>query len=1232
MRKMWSLGMLVVALVALLCTANVAWGQDVTATITGTITDPSGAPVVGATVTAHDTERGTNWTSLTNESGVYNLIRIPVGTYDLKVEQKGFQTAVRSAFTLVLNQTARIDVQMTLGSVSQTVEVSGATPLLQTESTEVSTLIDSHSVTTLPLAGRNYLQLALLTPGATTNNPNGISEPHNLDNQSRPFINGNREQANQYFLDGQLNSEDKNNETSYTPNVDAIQEFNIITQNASAEFGNYEGGIVSVSTRAGTNNFHGSIFEFFRNDALNANLPSNSWSRGVVGAEGTVGHAKDGTILKPEFRYNEYGATIGGPIIKNKLFFFADYQGLRDLNAGATGAQLLTSRMRTGDFGQFCAGGFDGTGLCKDRGTDANGKPIVLDQVVVPGSSGPGGNTTLYVNPADRPAGTGANPTPVQNNNFSAPGANGGPYTISPVAQNLFASKFYPLPQIDSVTVGNNFFYNTGTEINNDQGDFRIDYNISDKDHLFGRWSQGHLRNPAFSGCAFCNNGSAQGADQPMRNAVVDWTHSFSSTLQNDARIGFNAVQFNQSLVQTSGLGNIGEQLGIAGANFQVPGLLNIQIPGFEGGAPSLGQQNLVQIFHTTQGQFSDNLTIIHNRHSIKTGFQYVRLRQDYLYNGNNGALGAIGIPGNTGFGLSDLYLGIASGGVRDAYVNPQLFGDRGNLYAAFVQDDWRITKTLTLNLGMRFEDHTPLYEIKNRAVNFDLQTGAIIPATSSHRQLYDNYLGRGDWEPRFGFAWSPEMLGGKTVIRGGYAISSFFEGGGANEQPSLNPPFGIIGQGPVGGTLSAGYAAPTSCTAINFACYAGIRIRVTDQHIRPAMNQQWNLTIQHQFSNTLTAQIGYVGQHGTHLLNFMDTTQLRGLNAAGTIAKPGQQIVTRAPGAFLGGGTPGSLYEADNSFFNPAGCSTKPPTVTGNPPCGADAIAGTNMSNADQKYDALQAVLQKRMGDGLQGQLAYTWSKCMSNSPGYFGTGWGSTNATSSGGQPGWQNSYDGRSDWGPCFFDQTHIISSYVTYELPVGRGKKFGKDISPVLNQIIGNWEIGGIISFHTGNALTLNEFGGWGAFNGDPSKTNGIGNYFLSARPNCNGPVKVLNKFIPATTSNPAYIQWFDTGNITHPSNEFGTCSVGNFRGPHYSDVDLSLQKNFLITESKRLQFRLEMLNAFDHPVWTFSGGPAGGSFDPGTPVTGGLSSGNPNFGNITGSQSARQIQLALKFFF
>jgi len=286
-------------------------------------------------------------------------------------------------------------------------------------------------------------------------------------------------------------------------------------------------------------------------------------------------------------------------------------------------------------------------------------------------------------------------------------------------------------------------------------------------------------------------------------------------------------------------------------------------------------------------------------------------------------------------------------------------------------------------------------------------------------------------------------------------------------------------------------------------------------------------------------------------------------------------------------------------------------------------------------------------MSTGFEGQLAYTWSKCMSNSPGYFGTGFGSTNATSSGGQPGFENIYNPRMNWGPCYFDQTHIFSSYVTYQLPVGRGKQFGHDMNPVLNGIVGNWEIGTILTLHSGNALTLNEFGGWG-LGGNADNTNGVDPYTLAGLPNCNGPVQVINKRVNATPTAPAYIQWFNTSNISNPLTgaqlqaegipgavgSFGTCSVGNVRGPRYADVDLSLHKAFPITEGSRLEFRFEALNAFNHPVWTFSGGPANGSFDPGAPggPSGGPGSSNANFGNITGSQGARQLQVALKFYF
>jgi hypothetical protein len=1215
MKRNWLGGVLCIALAAQVCWLTPAWTQEVTAAIVGTVTDPSGAPINGASVTATDTERGTIWNAKTSDSGAYNILRVPVGNYRVKVEMQGFAISDVPPFTLVLNQTARIDVQMKVGAVSETVEVTGATPLLQTQSTEVSTLIDANTNVSLPLASRNYLQLTLLAPGATNVDPSSMRLPQKQTNSGRPYINGNREQANEYLLDGILSSEDKNNETGYQPTPDAIQEFNLITQNASAEFGNYQGGVVSVSVKSGTNNFHGNVYEFFRNDALDANKAVAGWTRGIN--NGQLGFDSQGVQQKPELRYNQFGGTFGGPIIKNKLFFFADFQAQRTVNAGPTGAQLLTSNARNGNFGQLCTdfgGAFDTNGICQG----ATPPPQQAAQLVYP--SGPNAGQ------------------PLPNNDLAAAG-----FAPSSVATALFGmTKYYPLPQTDDFKA-NNYFYNSGNHLNNNQGDLKVDYIMSGRDHLFGRWSQWDLYQQTFTGCVFCNAGAFEGNDQPVRNAVVDWTHTFGPNVLNEARVGFNAVRYDERFTPTSSLGNISQQLGITGGNAQAAGLVEIQIGGSNGGAAGLGLRNLIQVFHTTQGQFEDNLVFTRGRHQIKTGFQFVRERQDYIYQGNNGALGVLAVDSLTHSSLADFWLGnvATAQSLRDTGgVVSKPAQLRGNIFGVFVQDDWRVTPTLTLNLGLRFEDHTPLAEIGNRAVNFGLYTGTIYTATGvdgtakfSNQALRNNYLGIGDWLPRLGISWSPSRFNGKTVVRAGLAISSFQEGGGSNEELTLNLPFGILQQNGVG-TLAQGFGAtvPAPCAAINMACYDGTdtggvvgpRLRIYDQNFKPSNVTQWNLSIQQQLSPSLTFQIGYVGQRGAHLLNFEDIAQRVGLNAQGKIAQPGELIVSQVAGPFLGGGgvpcstapgskcgTSGSLYAADQTPVNATGAFAC---------CGA--LAGTNMSNADHKYNALQAVLQKRMTNGLQGQLAYTWSKCMSNSPGYFGTGWGSTNATSSGGQPGWENIYNPRREWGPCYWDQTHILTSYVTYQLPFGRGKQFGHDLNPAVNALVGNWEIGGIVTLHSGNAFTLNEFGGWG-IGGDTSHTGGIEPFTLSGRPNCNGSIKVSKQHVPAQGGQPAYIQWFDTASISDPADStFGTCGIGNIRGPAYANLDLSLHKGFLFTETKELQFRFEALNAFNRPVWTFNGGPANGSFDHGSPI----------LGRVVGSQGERLLQLGLKFSF
>jgi hypothetical protein len=736
-----------------------------------------------------------------------------------------------------------------------------------------------------------------------------------------------------------------------------------------------------------------------------------------------------------------------------------------------------------------------------------------------------------------------------------------------------------------NTAVGNapNFFANTGSQLNDDQGDLRIDWNASDNDRVFGRYSQSHLRHPAFSGFFLADPGAQE--DQPVKNTVANWTHTFTPALLNEFRIGFSAVDYNQTDVGSS---NLGQQIGIGGANAFALGLPLINFGGF-----TYGTNGLLQVFHTTTGQLEDNVTWTRGRHTIHSGFQYWRERLDFIYPGNNGVLGTLNFGGITTQGPADFWLGLVTSGGQDGGATQ--FGRRGNVYGFFAQDDWRITDTLTVNYGFRFEDHTPLYEIHNREINFGLIDGQI-HQEQNHNALYNNYLGAGDWQPRIGVAWSPAALHGKTVIRAAYGISSYAEGGGANQLLTKNWPPAFASSAITNGQdIATGFSGPVTakCTApFTLACFVGApTLKVFNPDFRPAMAQQWNLSVQQQLTSSLTFQVGYVGQHGTHLLNLMDYQQQRLVDASGAIVKPGEVGTQVLPTAFLAGDSvlkiglvPGSAY-----------------------------VGGTD-SNASQRYDALQAVLRKRMGNGLEGQVAYTYSKCLTNSAGYFGTSaWGGNGAQTSLGLPGWQNIYDGRAEWGPCFFDQTHILSSYATYDLPVGRGKQFGHDVNSVTDQIIGHWQLGGILSLHTGNAITPTI--GFA----DTSNTHGAGALFASERPDCSsGPSYPEQK---VNQPGDGYIQWFDPSTFSMPANNtFGTCSNGVIRGPRFADLDMSIHKSFPLTESRSIEFRTEFINLFNHPVLNFG------------PALSGYQFGQSNFGQIRNSQGERNVQFALKFYF
>jgi Carboxypeptidase regulatory-like domain len=1150
-----------VLLFSLLSVLQPAWGQEVTAAIVGTVTDPSGAPIKGATVVARDTERGVVWTAQTNDSGSFNILRLPVGTYTAEATAAGFEKTAYPPFTLVLNQTGRLNFQMKVGKVSETVEVTGSAPVLQTQDAQVGIVMDSNSVTNLALESRNYIQLTLLSPGVVTTDPSTFNygsqtTQGSLNGGGRPYINGNREEDNNFLLDGVDNNQASDNLTGYTPSPDAIGEFNLITQNASSEFGNYAGGIINAAIKSGTNNYHGDVFEFLRNDFFNANKWENSpFVSGIPGG-----------LPTPKLRWNIFGGTVGGPIIKNKLFFFGDYQGVRrDLPASSSQITVLTANEIGGNFSAL---------------------PTQLYNPCAAGTGGTSGVACNILTPGARPAFAG---------NIISPS------NLNPAFTSLVTSALYPTAV---ATLSNGFgaaVNTTNNQFNTDQGDIKVDYIISNQDHISARYSKSDEFDPGTNSQPLLGNSLSEAW---LNNGSVNWTHSFSNNLLNEVRFGKNGIKLIAPTVTfESSVGNLANSIGILDGNpAGIPGLPEF---GFDGGTgSSVGQQGALtnlgsivnpQHFSSTVTQFDESLIYTRGRHVIKAGFQLQRYNLNVFYPGNAGELGAqvFGLGaggnysgnGNGGDPSADFALGLPESVGRG--VSTGGWHARDWLFAGFVQDDWRATSNLTFNIGLRYENRTPWTELHNRQLNVNINTGAlefpgsdpvptgVVGTNGFSNGLYPATNGLLDFEPRLGFAWSPVAGQGKTVVRGGFAISSFLEGTGTNLRPTQNPPFTPSQSAATNsqtGTAAfeienafAAAAPPAGDPFINSTM-------LTWYNVKPAVADQWNLTVQQQIARNTTFQIGYVGQRTTHLMVPIDLDQ-GNLHADGTITYP-----------YIGGLNPiGTVID---------GIVTTAPTYGPN----GLGLVKESASVGNMNYNALQAVLQKRASNGLEAQVSYTYQKCMANSAGYYGS-WGgqSQNADSY-----WQNIFDPNGDYAQCYWDTKHVLSAYAVYDLPFGKGKQFGHDLPAAVNAVAGNWAINPIVSWHGGFPLNMRG-----------SDESGTGDIF-SPRPNCNGSVSYPKTPVPGVG-----IQWFDPTPFSNPApGTFGNCpSQGPTIGPGYVDTDLSLQKNIPVTEAMKFQFRADFFNLFNHTNYN-------------APDT---SFGDANFGRLSTSQDAREMQFALKFY-
>ncbi len=1110
-------------------------GQEVTAGITGTITDPSSAPIPNAKVTATDTMRGVAYPTQTNQVGVFDLPRLPIGTYDVKVEAQGFETAVQHGILLQMNFRARVDLQMKVGAITQTMEVTGAAPVLQTDTIQVGTVITSKINEDLPLATRNYIELTLLAPGVNNPNPQSLTNGTNTGSGGRPYVNGNREQSDNFMLDGLDNNQVSDNLVGYTPSPDAIQEFNMITNNAPAEFGNFQGGIVSVSIKSGTNQLHGDAFEFLRNDVLNA----NNWGNNFTGSP------------RGKMRWNMFGGTIGGPIKKDKIFFFGDYQGERyDFPSSTSAITVFTAQERNGNFSQICSA-FNTAGAC------TNGI-----QLYNPFSVDANGHRAL-----------------IPNNDLKAAGL-----TIDPVAANLFAASWYPAPI--NTGLKNNQTNTSRSEIVGDQFDVKIDANLTDKDRLSGRASWSRQNNPGFNSFLPLYNTFA---NSPTKSMVLDWTRTLNPGLVNELRLGGNYVTTVNGGSNNS-MGNAGAQLGIADSNDRGPGLPSLQ--GFAYvhaiGSANVGTQ---QNFPSTTLQLDDTLVITHGHHIFHTGFQFFRDRIDPFYAGNYGRTGIINFDGQYTAGPADTAGSSATAGFQEAdfwlglpdYVQRGVdtgdWGQRSSIVAAYLQDDWRVKDNLTLNYGLRYETHTPWIEVYNRQANFGMISGTEYLAGqscpfSNCRALYNSYNGGFDFQPRLGFAWTPAFLGAKkTVIRGAYTVSSYLEGTGTNLRLPLNPPFNLEHD-----ATYDPFTLPKSTTDQGFGIFTappnpfdGAVIRLWNPDIKPSLAQQWNLTTELQLAPNTTFTLGYVGQNATHLMNPMPYFQRRVVGEAGCTADQ-------------------AVHYGGASVLT---CAS--PYLSGNPElAGIAQISGTE-SNADMWYHAMQATLVKRFSQGLQYQVAYTYSHCMTNSIGYYGSWGGQVTPTAA----YWQNLYDARSEWAPCENDVTHMLSSYVVYELPFGHKKHFGGSWNGVTNGVLGNWQMSGILQLHGGYPSTAY------------ANNDGSGTGERTSRADCLGPASY-----PKTPVSTGGIQWIDPSTFgPQLSGQFGTCGIGTVRGPGLHTFDLGVQKNFPITESKRVEFRAEFINFTNTPILNAPGAWIGAGY-----------------GQVTSSQGERNVQFGLKIYY
>jgi hypothetical protein len=950
--------------------------QTSTGRITGIVRDTTAGQVAGVQLQALETDSGRSWDASSDTTGAFNFPALPAGTYRVVVRCTGFKTFSTDGVDLNVHQTARLDITLEVGSVSETIEVTGRSVQIQTDTTDVGFALSSQDALGLPVNGRNFASLILLTPGAVAPNLTGWSTGQRTTSGGRPYINGNRKESNNIQLDGVDANQTTDNLLAYQPSLDTVQEIHVITTSPPAEFGNYQGAVINVTFKSGTNQLHGSVFEFFRHDALNA----ASWQSGFQPVDPL------NPAQKAPLRHDVFGGTIGGPLVQNHLFFFGDFQGTRRHQGRTTSlVTFVPAAMRRGDFSMLLDG-------------------PTPQQLYDP--------LTTRPDPSD-PSRFVRDPFP--NNQIPR-------VRINPVAAALFENRFYPEPTLNRPT--DNVFDTTTNRLDNDQFDVKIDAKRRTRDDFSVRYSHGLQATAATNSLTIL---SGSGTRSPFRAGLVQWHRQFSGSLLNEARVGFNRiVLLLDSAIDADVLGALGEAVGIPAANRRGAGLPGIS---FSGAASTIGTSKVVQNFTANTFQYQDNLLWQHGAHGLKSGLLVLRQQQDVYFSGNNGQLGLFELngqytrdlsdPSSIGSSVADFFLGYPRRMARGDFA--ETWQQRSTIWAGYLQDDWRASKNVTLNLGLRYENRTPLVEIHDRQVNFDLATGHALFAgrDGNSRGLYEGY--KRDWQPRAGVAWTPERWHQRLVVRGAYSVSSFLEGTGTNLRLTLNPPFfnefEYINATPavLGPSIDNGFDALREKDPLT-----GTLLRAWDPDLRPARSQQWNVTIERQLARDVILSAAYVGEYGTHLVVPVNADQ-----------RPG----------------PNQPRPLDATY----------PQIAG-------VILTT--SNANQRYDGLQTTARKRFSGGWNVLASYTFSHANSHGRGFFSEG-GQTAEPSA----YWPDPRNRDAEWGPVPFDVRHNATVAGLWELPCGRGRRWFATAPAWIDALIAGWSIAGIWKAHTGFPITI-----------------------------------------------------------------------------------------------------------------------------------------------------------------